>query len=354
MNLIDKKDLSENFFIEGVEDANQPRPRGLSLTLRKNKSGISMEKAFLLALLLHPIFLAILWGIIQLVLYLFLMFGINIPFIQKPEPKIQDLDFVLETKQREQIIHHTKPVFTEKLQKKFSLSKADNRPLSTPAKQGGGKGNRSMSETVIPLSKNLHKGFRLPKTKEPDVFSIPMPKVKPLSSDVGFGGVGTPGYTSVRSSRKSRISSGEGYKGDGDANVAGKGARKGGDGNGYGSGGNGVPKIGRTSGRYTDILGEPNLNTYITELQRRIKRNWNPPKNNEDKTVVLFLRIAKDGRVLILNVKSTSENADIDNAAISAVKKTQPFRPLPSGYKSNYVDAVFTFDYNINSVGAKF
>ena len=85
----------------------------------------------------------------------------------------------------------------------------------------------------------------------------------------------------------------------------------------------------------------------MRELQRRIKMNWEPPKGNESKRVVLLFRIGRDGRLLSNKVLKSSGLAVADNAAKAAVELTAPFKPLPPEYKGSSVDIQFTFDYNV-------
>lgn len=100
-------------------------------------------------------------------------------------------------------------------------------------------------------------------------------------------------------------------------------------------------------GAYNDAIKEPDFGPYMRELQRRIKMNWDPPRGNESKQVVLLFKIAKDGRLLSCSVFKSSGNSDTDKAAIRAVAETAPFRPLPSEYKEQSIDIQFTFDYNV-------
>ena len=104
----------------------------------------------------------------------------------------------------------------------------------------------------------------------------------------------------------------------------------------------------------SNIAHGKNINTnnvdfgpYMKEVQRRIKLNWDPPKEKSDKQVVVLFKIAKDGRLLSCKVKQSSGVPDVDKAAIKAVEITAPFRPLPSKYNDNSVDVQFTFDYKV-------
>ncbi len=96
-----------------------------------------------------------------------------------------------------------------------------------------------------------------------------------------------------------------------------------------------------------DAIKEPDFGPYMKELQRRIKMNWDPPKGNESKRVILLFKISRDGRLLSVNVHKSSGLPEADNAAINAVKLTAPFKPLPPDFKGSSVDIQFTFDYNV-------
>lgn len=88
-------------------------------------------------------------------------------------------------------------------------------------------------------------------------------------------------------------------------------------------------------------------NSYMADLQRRIKLNWTPPQSAKSKNVEVLMKIAKDGRLLSCDVSNSSSLQAVDKAALEAVKFTAPFKPLPYEYKAQYVDIKFTFDYNV-------
>lgn len=89
------------------------------------------------------------------------------------------------------------------------------------------------------------------------------------------------------------------------------------------------------------------LAPYMRELQRQIKSNWVPPKFGFSARVILVFTIEKDGRLSKSSVYKSSGFTAADEAAIEALKKAAPFKPLPAEYKSNSVDIHFTFDYHI-------
>ena len=86
---------------------------------------------------------------------------------------------------------------------------------------------------------------------------------------------------------------------------------------------------------------------YMKNLQEQIKKNWNPPKGNESKQVILLFKIAKDGSLLSCSVYKSSGLQSADQAAMNAVNLTAPFEPLPDKYTEEEISIQFTFDYNV-------
>ena len=86
---------------------------------------------------------------------------------------------------------------------------------------------------------------------------------------------------------------------------------------------------------------------YMRELQRRIKRNWHPPRRDESKRVQVLFKLNKKGDLLRLNISKSSGNIEADDAALEAIKMSAPFRPLPPEYQGSDIDIQFTFDYNV-------
>ena len=99
----------------------------------------------------------------------------------------------------------------------------------------------------------------------------------------------------------------------------------------------------------TSSQKQPDFGPYMRDLQRNIKANWNPPKWNTSKRVVVLFKIAKDGTLASSPyVYKSSGIPSVDDAAIRAVKITQPFKPLPVGFKGQSIDIQFTFDLNVH------
>lgn len=106
-----------------------------------------------------------------------------------------------------------------------------------------------------------------------------------------------------------------------------------------------APEIQTTKESFVD---NPEIfSAYMRDMQRRIKLNWEPPKEDVSKNVTLLYSINKDGSLKRYSVLRSSGSRKMDKSAVEALKKAAPFRPLPEDFKGEYVDVQFDFDYNV-------
>lgn len=84
---------------------------------------------------------------------------------------------------------------------------------------------------------------------------------------------------------------------------------------------------------------------YMKELQRTIKSNWKPTFSKDKKRAVAFFTIYKNGSLGEVKILKSSGDSTFDENALTAIKKTAPFHPLPRNFKGKSVDIEFTFDY---------
>ena len=117
---------------------------------------------------------------------------------------------------------------------------------------------------------------------------------------------------------------------------------------GYGTGNMGNPGPGNPNGAPgIDAIKSPQWGPYMRELESKIKRNWHPPKGDTSKRVVLLFKIGRRGELLSVRVSRPSGSSANDQAAISAVQMSAPFRALPPEFTGSSVEIEFTFDYNV-------
>ncbi len=355
--------------------------------IRKDKEDFSFEKALIIAVILHPLVVLI----ILLSSFILQLLGINFDLFKKPDMKPKDIEFVLVEKEAPPIDKNTKNRADRDSQAggKHDPKRPVSLPQSAAPKAPAKKPTPPAKQQTVqktkpaPAQKPVAKQPVAPKVEQPKAttqqpapkvpaprpqptpvapsptpklpsdFNIPIPKsaipqiaqptTAPVTSAPKVGG-GSAGNSSPAPSFSPTTSS----AGRGSSGMTSGGGGRFNNATGSGSGNLGNPGPGNPNGAPgIDAIKEPDFGPYMKELQRRIKMNWDPPKGNESKRVVLLFSIARDGRLLNVKIHRSSGLEAADRAAIDAVKLTAPFRPLPPDFKGNSVDIQFTFDYNV-------
>jgi len=358
----------------------------------KNNEELSLKKSIVISAILHPTVLGLIW----LIVFILALLGITFTIFEKPKPKLNDIEFVLVDKEDTPI--NKKTPYRADINsragghhdptRKVSMPSAPSGPKSVqqpskPAKsqqpvkqnplqkivkqatqQAQAPAPKKSTQTAVEGPKKAEQAKPAPPTARPSIKppSTPKPVAKPSSAfnvPVPKGGTGSGTYATGPISGSGTSSTGGG---GGGTSTSGNGKYSGGPslaptggsgtkiakGGGGGTGGIGNPGPGNPNGRPgIDAIKEPDFGPYMRELQRRIKMNWDPPKGNESKRVVLLFKIAKDGRLLSCSVFKSSGLPGADKAAINAVQATAPFRPLPAEFRGQSIDIQFTFDYNV-------
>ncbi len=377
-----------------------------AVTRNDDDGSVSLKKGLLISTILHPTVVGVIW----LVLLICALLGINLSIFDKPKPKQNtDIEFVLvdkediprdlNTKNRADKNSRSGGINNPKLP--VSMPSSQARPSAKPAGGGAPKTptpkqqNKSLMDRVKqsitkpqsaptttqknvtpspvptpaipkpelakpqpPTARPSLKPPTTPKTVQKPTnspFKVPVPSGGTTAGQYATGPISGSGSSDKGGSRGSGnyspnpslapIGNGSGSstsRGTGTGTGTGRGTGSGGStgsGGGNPGGGGGRPGI--------DAIKEPDFGPYMRELQRRIKMNWDPPKGNESKRVVLLFKIAKDGRLLSCSVFKSSGLQNADAAALNAVKLAAPFRPLPPEFKGSSIDIQFTFDYNV-------
>ena len=75
------------------------------------------------------------------------------------------------------------------------------------------------------------------------------------------------------------------------------------------------------------------MNDYYSTIWAKIKREWNLPENlapgKADLEAIIVLVIGKDGRVQKTFFEKRSGNGLYDQMAMRAIRKAEPFPPIP-------------------------
>ncbi len=396
------------YTVDKEEDNQENVGFTLPATAKKSKED-DLKKDIVISTILHPTVV----GLIYLISFILLLFGIKLSIFDRPKPKMKDIEFVLVEKEGTPINkntpyrsdinsraggHHdpTKPVSMPSpapaasqkpspapqppaKAKQPAPQKSQTQPKPQPVKkptiaeqiqqavQPKPEQPKAKPEPPAP-TKAPQAAKPAPPTAKPSIKPplTPKPVAKPSSAfqvPVPSGGTKTGTYATGPISGSGTANKGGGSGGPvsgsgsgsytpaptlaptGGGSSSGQKLARGG---GGGTGGVGNPGPGNPNGAPgIDTIREPDFGPYMRELQRRIKMNWDPPKGNESKRVVLLFKIAKDGRLLSCSVYKSSGLKSADDAALNAVKLTAPFRPLPAEYKGASIDIQFTFDYNV-------
>lgn len=96
---------------------------------------------------------------------------------------------------------------------------------------------------------------------------------------------------------------------------------------------------------FADNVSQANLIFYVKKLDIKINRNWSPPCGFKDSTIILYLKINKDGKLVDIGIKKSSGSIQVDNAALETVIRTLPFGPLPVGYTNDHLDLDIKLNY---------
>lgn len=92
---------------------------------------------------------------------------------------------------------------------------------------------------------------------------------------------------------------------------------------------------------------QKDMRMYVANIERKLKMNWDEPKDIGNNPVELKFKIGKDGSLISYNIYKSSGSTSADEAAVEALKRTAPFTPLPESFTGSSVDVLFTFDLKI-------
>lgn len=301
---------------------------GVPATARHSLSDTSLYETFFLSFFGHVMGLLL----ICLIIFCFNIWGITPILFPRPQTKVRDIEFILKNRH----IHHR--IVQPKVEEVQQAPPPVNTPKTElkPQDSGGAKSiSKSPQPAETPKGNNGKGGSKQAAGQHSQSstvpgFSMSMPNLKSLSSGLGHSG-SAKGHTSASGASGPSI---------GDIDSA------------FSSGNPSSSSAGFDKNAAKKLITTYDISPYVNELKRNIRWNWRAPKDSENKRVELFLRIAKDGKIIILNVKRTSESGAVDNAALDAVRRCQPLNPLPAKYPKGYLDVVFTF--SSNSVGSRY
>jgi TonB family protein len=81
---------------------------------------------------------------------------------------------------------------------------------------------------------------------------------------------------------------------------------------------------------------------YLRQVTGRIEENWMRPQGNLGRVVVYF-RIKRDGTIIEPQIHESSHNKSVDLLAAGAIKRSEPFPPLPIEFGGDYLGIYLCF-----------
>ena len=385
--------LRDKFYIDDSDDLMENDIKTLPNSFEDDRDELSLKNSLIMSIILHPVAFFVIWALIT--------YAISLNLIQKPPLKPRDIEFVITQNEAMPINKNTKYRSDRNSRaggihdpnRKVSLpsapSKAAPKSVSSPsvAQKKTTQPKQQVKKQVTPVKKQqtqapkapqkpqpakapsplfkptLKPATTPPKTQAPKLsqvpkspFSVAVPKstapVGPAPSLGSKSGSSTSGGSTASGTSKGTgmpspqfsASKGSSSSGASRSSTGSRGSR----GSGYSGGNIGNPGPGNPFGPPgIDAIRQPNWGPYMRDLEARIKRNWNPPKGDQSKRVILLFKIGRDGRLLSIQTVKSSGQPLSDAAAKAAVELTAPFRPLPPEFKGSSIDIEFTFDYNV-------
>ena len=86
---------------------------------------------------------------------------------------------------------------------------------------------------------------------------------------------------------------------------------------------------------------------YMTTLQNKIQRSWDPPDFVEDGHATVMFKVSRFGHLLDAQIVESSNNPVFDEATLEALKKAAPFDKFPANTSKESLTIKYTFNTTI-------
>lgn len=317
------------------------RKRGMSKALLESRlQAMPMSKATGWSVLLHVVSPVAIAGLVLLgMLILSLIF--NFPFWDffKSKPK-HDIQFTLV--KDTQASPPEKPLFKGNFNQRAGGKRDPRQPLkpvedppSAPAKKAEAKAEQQKPAPTPPKTETPQpKKVPLKPVAAPTIAQVqaPEPEAAPALSAAATSGPA------------SQASLGESAAGQGLGNPAWSNAQ----------GGPGPAGV--------DVVQDLDYGPYMADLKKRIQAHWEPSRASNDRVVTVHFFVGRNGNLLNrkgeffapdsdinqwVTIVQSAGDPDADQAALVAIQRALPFKPLPPAEKSEFAFIEFKFEYNV-------
>ncbi len=89
------------------------------------------------------------------------------------------------------------------------------------------------------------------------------------------------------------------------------------------------------------------ISPYLHTLRSQVANHWHPELSNSSAKTIIGFSISRAGQISDLRLIKTSGSTVSDEAALKAVQRAAPFKPLPNEFPAAQLNILFTFDLNI-------
>jgi TonB family protein len=101
----------------------------------------------------------------------------------------------------------------------------------------------------------------------------------------------------------------------------------------------------KLAGPRPTIIHDPDLKKYMTDVQRKVKSTWRPPRSFLSQRSTVIFQVNSAGEASMLRLITPSGFDEFDKLALETVRRAAPFEPIPAN-TSDQANVLFTFDYN--------
>jgi TonB family protein len=102
-----------------------------------------------------------------------------------------------------------------------------------------------------------------------------------------------------------------------------------------------------TPAPYALTPGSYQMNLYLTVIWEKIRNSWilapNLIQGKKDLESIIAIKIRKNGEIVDMNFEKRSGNHYLDESVMRAIKKANPFPPLPVGFREEYLEIGIRF-----------
>lgn len=92
----------------------------------------------------------------------------------------------------------------------------------------------------------------------------------------------------------------------------------------------------------------PEFQPYLSEMHKQISGKWQPPAVDKDAEVVVKFTIQKNGHVINEEISKSSGIKEVDESALTALRRSSPLPPLPLSFPRDEVTVNFNFTVKAN------